>query len=184
MFTRFHDDPARIEFQLRARTFAGRYAMDMPGPGIDLPFQEDPHLRLQGWGANLRTETVNLESDLIGLTRTANRDHVESNDYAKKSVSSSAPSYRVAAPVVEESRASLPAWQFRELEHPRWEQPWLNPQAHLEKPFHDMVPTRLLEKDYFKPQLSTQVPCDPRAKPPNNGSAIDYYLTGRSMCLG
>jgi hypothetical protein len=185
MFTRFHDDEARIEQQLRAQTFAGRYAVDTPGPGINLPFQEDPQLRLQGWGANLRTQTVNVESDLIGLTRSVTRDHTDNNDYTKFAVTSSMPSYPTAHPMVEESRASLPAWQFRDADQTRWEQPWMNPQAHLEKPFHDNVPTRLLEKDYFRPELSTQVPCDPRsAAAPPNGSAIDYYLSGRSLCLG
>jgi len=177
MFTRFHDDEARIQQQMRAQTFAGRYAITMPGPGVNLPFQEDPQLRLQKWGANLHTETVNVESDLIGLTRSLTRDALTFT-----SVQSQLPVYSVAAPRVEESRASVPAWQFKELEQPRWETPWTNPQAHLEKSFPDNLPTRLLEKDYFRPELSTQIPCDPRA--PASSETIDYYLTGRSLCLG
>lgn len=185
MFTRFHDDEVRIQAQMRAQTFAGRYAIAMPGPGVDLPFQEDAQLRLQRWGANLRNETVNVESDLMGMTRSLNRDDVDSNNYIATAVSSTMPtSYGTATPMVEESRASVPAWQFREAEHSRWELPWTNPQAHLEKPFHDNLPTRLLEKDYFQPELSLHVPCDPRAKPPANSEAIDYYLSGRSLCLG
>jgi len=180
MFTRFHDDEARICQQLRSQTYAGRYAIDMPGPGINLPFQEDVQFRLQKWGANLRTETVNVESDLIGLTHTLGRD-APINSVA---VYSTLPTYTLASPVVEDSRASVPAWQFRDAEQSRWETPWLNPQAHLEKPFPDNLPTRMLEKDYFRPELSLHVPCDPRAKPPSNGEAIDYYLSGRSLCLG
>lgn len=181
MFTRFHDDNARIEHQLRAQTFAGRYAIDMPGPGVNLSFEEDPHLRLQKWGANLRTETINVESDLIGLTRNLTRD---AQEFTATMTNSNLPTYSVAAPRVQESRASLPAWQFRELEQPRWETPWINPQAHLEKCFPDNLPTRMLEKDYFRPELSTQVPCDPRAKPPATSHEIEYYLSGRSLCLG
>lgn len=182
MFTRFHDDEARIQAQMRVQTFAGRYAIDTPGQGIHLPFLEDSQLRLQRWGANLRTETINVESDLLGMTRNLGRDSVE---YKKTAVSSSLPTYATAMPTVEESRASLPAWQFRDVEQPRWEEPWMNPQAHLEKTFHDNVPTRLLEKDYFRPELSLEVPCDPRsAVSKKSTSAIDYYLTGRSLCLG
>jgi hypothetical protein len=180
MFTRFHDDEARIQQQVRAQTFAGRYAITMPGPGVNLSFQEDPHMRLQKWGANLHTETVNVESDLIGLTRSLTRD---AQTYEQTSVSSRIPVYPVAAPRVEESRASIPAWQFRELEQPRWETPWTNPQAHLEKSFPDNLPTRLLEKDYHRPALSTQVPCNPRDSTASS-EAIDYYLTGQSLCLG
>lgn len=180
MFTRFHDDEARIQQQMRAQTFAGRYAIATPGPGSQLSFEEDPQIRLQKWGANLRTETVNLESDLIGLTRNLTRD---AQNYQQTAVASTMPAYSVAAPRIEESRASLPAWQFRELEQPRWETPWINPQAHLEKSFPDNLPTRMLEKDYFRPELSTQVPCDPRKAPPSQ--AVDYYyMTGQSVCLG
>jgi hypothetical protein len=183
MFTRFHDDEARIQQQMRIQTFAGRYAIGVPGPGIDLPFQEDAQLRLQKWGANLRTETVNVESDLIGLTRNLTRD---AQPYTTTAVTSTMPNYASSeAAHVEESRASVPAWQFREAEQPRWETPWINPQAHLEKSFPDNLPTRMLEKDYFRPEMSTQVPCDPRIKTtPKTDAAIDYYLTGRSLCLG
>ena len=181
MFTRFHDDESRIQQQMRAQTVAGRYAITMPGPGVNLSFQEDSQLRLQKWGANLHTETVNVESDLIGLTRSLTRD---AHTFTQTSVQSQLPVYSMAAPRVEESRASIPAWQFKELEQPRWETPWTNPQAHLEKSFPDNLPTRLLEKDYFRPELSTQILCDPRTKPPANSEAIDYYLTGRSLCLG
>ena len=46
-FTRFHDDPARIAKQLEIETFAGRYQLDRPGPGVNLPYYEDTHHRLQ-----------------------------------------------------------------------------------------------------------------------------------------
>ena len=68
-FTRFHDDEARIKKRLEESTFQGRYFLNVPGPGMDLAFHEDPQLRLQKWGANLHNNTVNLESDLHGLTR-------------------------------------------------------------------------------------------------------------------
>ena len=63
-FTRFHDDDARIKKQLQESTFAGRYQLNAPGPGENLPFIEDPHMRLEKWGANNRTNGVDLESDL------------------------------------------------------------------------------------------------------------------------
>jgi hypothetical protein len=68
-FTRFHDDEVRINQQLKELTYQGRYQLSVPGPGASMPFQDDTHLRMQKWGANLRTNSTNLESDLIGLTR-------------------------------------------------------------------------------------------------------------------
>jgi hypothetical protein len=68
-FTRFHDDPNRIRKQAAELSYAGKYALNTPGPGDNIPFLEDPQVRLQTWGANLMTNTINLESDLRGLTR-------------------------------------------------------------------------------------------------------------------
>ena len=148
-FTRFYDDPLRISKRLEESTFAGRYQLDMPGPGVDMPFEEDPHARLQKWGANLRTNTINLESDLRGMTRPlSRRDCTRTNDYKTHAVQTAPMAmYSTANPYVEESRASHPAWMYRDLEQPRWEQPLLNPQANLEKPFAHNVHTRILEKD-------------------------------------
>jgi hypothetical protein len=168
-FTRFHDDPNRIRKQVEESSFVGKYMLNKPGNGVDLAFQEDPQLRLQGWGANLRTNTVNLESDLLGLTRKLNRDLVDINDYNRHSVSSGHVSYRSAKPFVEESRATHPAWTYKDLDHTRWEQPFLNPLNGIEKVFHDNIQTRILEKDSFVPRI-------PVVTGVQKG---DYYLTGK-----
>jgi len=170
-FTRFHDDPNRIKKQNEESSFTGRYMLNTPGPGVDLPFVADPHLRLQKWGANLQTNTVNLESDLRGLTRKQNRDNVSLNQYNQQQVSSSRPTYRETDPFVEESRASHPAWIYKDLEQTRWEQPFLNPLNGLDKHFEENVQTRILEKDHFKPRI------------PMVGEQ-NFYLTGQSMCIG
>lgn len=153
-FTRFHDDNIRIQKQLEEMTYAGRYQLDTPGQGSSMPFQEDAQLRLQQFGANLHTNSINLESDLMGLTRKLQRDNLETNNYVSAQVASQAISYATAQPFVEESRASHPAWMYRDLEHPIWENPILNPQANLEKPFHDNIQTRILEKDSYRPRMS------------------------------
>lgn len=145
-FTRFHDDPYRIRKQVQESSFAGRYNLDVPGPGINLAFFEDPQFRLQRWGANLQTNTVTLESDLRGLTRKLGRDY-DSSEYTKHTVPSDTLLYPTQQPIVEESRATHPAWTFRDLEHPIWEEPWMNPQANFEKMFHCDIQTRILEKD-------------------------------------
>ena len=56
-FTRFRDDPHRIQKQLEESTYVGRYTLNTPGQGMDLPFNEDPHIRLQKWGAKLQLRT-------------------------------------------------------------------------------------------------------------------------------
>ena len=56
----------------------------------------------------------------------------------------------ISKPTVDESRASCPAWQFRDIQNDRWEFPILNPQHGLEKGFNNNIQTRILEKDNFK----------------------------------
>jgi hypothetical protein len=175
-FTRFHDDPGRIKKQLQISSFSGRYMLDTPGPGDNMPYLEETQMRLQRWGANQMNNTTNLESDLRGLTRRLNRDNVNLNNYKTAAPATSQKSYPKTGEFVEESRASLPAWTFRDLEQSRWEEPLLNPQANLEKQFPSNIQTRILEKDNFTPSI-----------PMVRGEAdmnVEYYLTGRSMCIG
>ena len=148
--TSFRSDPARVRKEMEISTYAGRYSLDTPGPGVDLPFMEDAQIRMQTWGANRHTNFVNVESDLKGMTRRLNRDVPAENNYREHGVASEPIStFRTQAPLVQESRASLPAWTFRDAEMNRWEHPLLNPQAlaHLELGFHSQIDTRLLEKD-------------------------------------
>jgi hypothetical protein len=85
-FTRFHDDPCRITKQLQESTGLGRYMLNVPGNGDKPLYMEDPHIRMQKWGGNLLTNTINIESDLMGLTRNSNRDEISENNYKTKAV--------------------------------------------------------------------------------------------------
>ena len=171
-FTRFHDDNVRIKKQVEESTFTGRYMLNTPGPGDYLPFFEDPQLRLQKWGANLKTNTINMESDLFGLTRTLNRDLVDENDYKLYAARTGDILYNNKQPFIEDSRASHPAWMYKDLEQTRWENPFLNPLNGLEKGFNENIQTRILEKDYFIPKI------------PVLQNSNDYYLTGNTICTG
>jgi len=150
-FTRFHDDESRIKKQLEQMTFIGRYMIDCPGAGNKLEFWEDPQIRMQKWGANLRSNTINLESDLMGLTRRLNHDLVDENDYKKKAIEANEVYYGSMRPIVDDSRATHPAWMYRTVDNNRWEYPLINPQANIEKKFNDNIQTRILEKDYYRP---------------------------------
>jgi hypothetical protein len=151
-FTRFHDDPVRIKKRLEESTFEGRYQLDRPGPGVAMPFTEDPHQRLQSWGANIRTNSINIESDLRGMTRLMNRDHVVNNNYNMHSVQSQPlATYSSEKPYTDESRASDPAWEYRTKQRCIWEEPLLDPQSHVDIPFLNNIQTRILEKDLYRP---------------------------------
>jgi hypothetical protein len=146
-FTRYHDDQARIKKGLDISTFSGRYALDAPGPGTQLPYLEDSQIRLQRWGANMWSDSTNLESEFRGLGRPLNHDV---KTYKETPICQG---YQISFPSsdahVDESRASHPAWMFRDLEQTRWEVPLINPQAHALSPFEQPVQTRILAKDNY-----------------------------------
>lgn len=149
--TRFHDDPVRVQKQTEDSSYMGKYFLNTPGNGSHMAFQEDPHIRLQRWGANLLGNSMNVESDLRGLTRRLNHDSINENSYTMNRSNYSSPVYPDSRDLtVDETRSSNPAWLLRGIEIPRWEQPILNPQANLEKHFYDNIQTRLLEKDNYR----------------------------------
>jgi hypothetical protein len=148
-FTRFHDDPCRISKQLEESTGIGKYMLNVPGNGMSPYFMEDPYFRMQKWGANLHTNTINLESDLRGLSRNANRDCIEENEYRLHKVASSAVSYPSHNPITEQPRATHPAWTARDLEQVNWAILPLDPQENVCIPFQNNLDTRKLEKDYY-----------------------------------
>ena len=153
-FTRFHDDRCRIIKQLQESTGPGRYHLNVPGNGDKPLFMEDPHIRAQKWGGNLRTNTINIESDLRGLTRNYNRDCVDLNNYKSNAVSSRAVSYPSKNPFTEESRATHPAWTYRDLEYTRWNILHVDPQYNVYMPLNDRnLNTRLIERDNFVPKV-------------------------------
>lgn len=147
-FTNCRSDPARLKKEAEISSNPGRYYLVVPGQGRDLPFIEDPHLRLEKWGANAMTNILNIENDLKGLTRPLNRDYLNVNEYTKYVPPSSLKTYKkIDSCITDESRASCPAFVFRSIENSRWEEPFINPQANIELPFHANIQTRILEKD-------------------------------------
>jgi hypothetical protein len=154
-FTRFHDDPCRIKKQLQETTGIGRYMLNVPGNGVNVPFIEDPFIRMQKWGANLMSNPINLESDLKGLTRSINRDCVESDNYKTHAVKTAKVNYPSLQTVTEQPRITHPAWTARDLAQTKWDVLPLNPQENVCYPFENNVSTRIVEKNSF-------IPCSPQ----------------------
>ena len=148
-FTRFNDDPCRIEKALQESTGTCRYVLNVPGQGSRPCVMEDPFIRMEKWGGNLSKNSINLESDLRGLTRNMNRDILGVNDYNDQSMKIVKQSYPVSKTTTEQSRATHPAWMLKDLEQRKWDILHLNPQENTCMRFHNNLSTRILEKDYF-----------------------------------
>lgn len=162
-FTRFHDDPCRVKKQLQEMTGPGRYIINKPGWGDTPCYMEDPYMRMQQWGGNLRTNTTNLESDLMGLTRRLTKD-CDENNYKFEAAKSAPITYPTCSSFTGQSRVTDPAWWYRDLEqNHRYILP-LDPQENVCKPFQNNLNTRILEKDNFV----VTIPCIPK----NDGNIL------------
>ena len=139
-FTRFHDDEGRIDKQNQQMTDPGRWILDVPGWGTTPQYMADPQMRIQTWGANLMTNSLDIESELRGYTRPISRDCLGKDEYTR--TSNLAGCYPISYPInntmhVSESRTTLPAWTFRDAVQPRWAYLPLNPQENTCFPFQN-----------------------------------------------
>jgi hypothetical protein len=151
--TRFYYDDCRTKKQLQQSTDPGRWILDVPGNGDQPYYIEDPQIIIQKWGANLRTNTIDLESDLLGVNRNLNRDCLGKDNYKNFNVRSEKIIYPTCNSLyTDQSRATNPAWWYRDLEQVDWYYPPLNPQENTCLPFQNNLSTRILEKDYFTPK--------------------------------
>ena len=158
-FTRFNYDKCRTSKLLQESTGPGRYMLARPGAGCRPCFMEGPYMRLQHWGGNLRNvpggHPIDINSDLIGITRPLSRDCIE-KEFPEKGVVKSTPNtYPTCKSLTGQSRVTHPAWMYRDLEQVDWWPLILNPQENVCMNFQNNLNTRLLEKDYHV----TKVPC-------------------------
>jgi hypothetical protein len=148
-FTRFHDDPCRIQKQIQESTEQGSYYLNVPGNGVKPHYSNNGFVRLQKWGGNLSQNSVSLESDLRGLTRKLTRDHIDLNSHEVHKVNNKNVKYPNDKYHTDQSRTTHPAWTFRDNQQMRYDILFLNPQENVCLPFENNLNTTLLEKDYF-----------------------------------
>lgn len=148
--TRFNNDSCRIKKQLQQSTGPGRWILNVPGNGATPDYMEDPHIRVQKWGANLMTNSIDLESQLRGVNRIAGKDCLGKDEYRMYNVRSDPVNYPNNSKLfTEQSRTIMPAWTARDLEQVNWYSLPLNPQENTCMSFENNISTRILEKDHF-----------------------------------
>jgi hypothetical protein len=123
--------------------------LNKPGNGAKPCYMEDPFIRLQQWGANLQTNTINLESELLGINRHLTLDCLKKNNFEDNKVKSDKVIYPTCKAFVEQPRSINPAWTARDLEQNNFDFPLFDPQINVCIPFHNNLSSRILEKDYY-----------------------------------
>jgi hypothetical protein len=157
--TRFFYDDCRTIKQLQQSTDVGRWILNVPGFGDKPYYIEDPQIRIQTWGANLMTNSIDLESQLLGINRPLGKDCTIENNFRNPQFQSNSQPIQYqhnSSLFVEDTRATCPAWTFRDKEQVDWYYPPLDPQENTCFSFQNNVSTRILEKDYFKPVLPSR----------------------------
>ena len=161
MLSSFNNDEVRLQKRLNESVYTGNYYMNVPGWGGDnLSYFEDPQIRQQYFGGNMETNIVSLEGDLLGYKNTIQPKKSERNIPSNQTVvsasvkPSSTISFQSNGYLTDESRTTHPAWTYRNLEYCYFENPILNPQYCLERPFHYDIQTRIIEKDSFVREIN------------------------------
>jgi hypothetical protein len=183
-FTRFKYDDCRTVKSLQQATDPGKWILDVPGNGPNPCYIEDPQIRVQKWGANLRTNTVNLESELMGVNRRINKNDCLQDTYEKYNVPNEEMSFPVCnSQFTQESRAIAPAWMVRDLEQVDWYYPPIDPQINTCIPFQNNLSTRILEKDYYTPNNTCTTNNVHGEMPVNYSYSSPSYVGGPNTCL-
>ena len=98
---------------------------------------------------------IDINSDLLGITRPLTKDCIEKEYPVKGVVKSIKNTYPECKPFTDQTRVTHPAFMYRDLEQVDWWPLILNPQENVCLDFQNNLNTRLLEKDYHV----TRVPC-------------------------
>lgn len=140
-FTRYYDDPDRVMKKLQESTSQGMYYLNQPGNGEAPPFISDPSIIIQGWGANMWNNRVDIETELRG-NRKLTRDGIQ----CPKTIPSKRAYVSYDKEVTSASRTIAPVWTARDVEQVGWWSLQTNPQNTAIMPFSS-TSSRLLEKD-------------------------------------
>ena len=141
-FTRFNYDPCRTKKLLEESTGPGRYMLNKPGWGDKPCFFSDPQIRMQEWGTNLRRvpggAPIDIDSDLLGITRPLSKDCSKKEFPFAGVVFSMKRNYPTCGKeFTSQSRATHPAFLYRDLEQSNRYPLFLNPQENVCMRFHN-----------------------------------------------
>lgn len=148
-FTR--DDVNKTKLNVERANNSLGYMLNVPGTGTHPEFIADPQIRLQGFGGNVSTNVVDINSMLLGVNKQLDRDcsvlntrDTNFNDTYKL--------YNfpvMTSAVTDQPRTMNPAWEIRNLEQNNWAYLHTNPQQNTEINFETNINSRMAEKDIY-----------------------------------
>ena len=149
--TRFKSDEACVIKQLQQSTDPGRWILNVPGNGIEPSYMEDIHIRAQRWGGNLMTNSVDLESNLRGITTVLHKGLSDNDDYKIRTNVSHKVYYPSSNDLyTDQMRQVQPVWEMRNVEINNWLEPLRTVEKSQMIPLQEyQMDTRNLERDNY-----------------------------------
>ena len=149
--TRIGYDTDRMKINENRAFDSLNYLLNVPGCGSKPDFIEDPHIRLQHFGANISKNIVDINSDLKGINNKLspdgiiidNRDKNFNSHYSKNNYHDNSKT------ITDETRSTMPAWQIRDLEQNNWDFLHNNPQQHAIINFKNNIDSRRLDLEHY-----------------------------------
>ena len=146
--TNIKNDPLRIYKNLQQSTDVGRHVLNVPGNGLDVPFVQDPHIRMQLWGANRVNDFIGVENSLLNIDRPLVRETTTCKDSYFSEPNKSKMNYSHTSFNIQDSFITQPAWNLRDKENNRpLGFPDQDNDKHIFIPFMNNLGTRMGEKD-------------------------------------
>ena len=120
----------------------------------------------------------------MGVNKPLSRDCLGKDNYTSYNVPNQAIEYPVCNNTfTEESRATNPAWWYRDLEQVDWGYPPINPQINTCLPFQNNLSTRILVRDDFTPKRECVLNEKKYNYLPTNYNAVrGGYVGGPTTC--
>jgi len=153
MFTRFHDDPAKINIQNQQSTDQSRWILNTPGNGDRPEYMMDAYVIPQKWGANLWSNAIDVQSLLLGLDQPIGKDYLGKTSRGHNLTGTPNTYNNSNTLMTEQSRAIMPSWTVRDLPQVKTEYPMFDPQQNTTIPFPNYLSTRILEKDAYDSRI-------------------------------
>jgi hypothetical protein len=147
--TRISNDKIRIHKRLQESTDVSRHVMNVPGNGLDIPFIENPHVRMQGWGANRVDDIIGVENSLMNIDRPLIRECHDNKDSYYTKPNMNGMQYSTRAFETMDSHMSQPAWNLRGVENKEPHGFPIDNGTPIETPFNTNLGTRMHEKDLY-----------------------------------
>ena len=148
--TRISNDKVRIYKEVQQSTDVGKHILNVPGNGLDVPFIEDPQVRMQLWGANRVNDVITVENSLMNIDRPLMRGCHDCKKSYYTNPDLSRMNYSQESFGVTDTSIIDPAWNLRDKEDNRaFGYPEEANDAHLFSTFHQNLGTRTFEKDLY-----------------------------------